>query len=136
MPVKFSVALALLTGGLLTSALSQSPQSPQAPTTIDAALGRCSLDITVTTADGKPAAAATVKVHIAYGFGGFHKLDLEAGANVDGKVKFTGLPSSVRRPPLKFRASNLDQLTGQAEYDPSAQCHALRTISLSKQEPE
>ena len=131
--VKFSGCIVLLAGGLLTSALPQSSQSPQAPTTIDAALGRCSLDITVITSDNKPAAAASVKVHIAYGFGGFHKLDLEAGANVDGKVKFTGLPSSVRRPPLEFLASNTDHLTGQAEYDPSAECHAARTITLSKQ---
>jgi hypothetical protein len=120
----------VLAGSLLTSAWAQTAPPP---TAIDAALGRCSLDVTVTGPDGKPAAAANVKVHIAYGFGGFHKLDLEAGANVDGKIKFTGLPSNVRRPPLEFYASTRDQLTGQAEYDPAVECHAQRTITLSKQ---
>jgi hypothetical protein len=69
---------------------------------IDGAVGACSLELTVT-AEGKPAYAAVVKVHIAYRFGGFHKLDLQASTNVDGKVKFTGLPAKVRRgAPLEF----------------------------------
>src|SRR5205085_11821804 len=128
----------------IPSAISQS-QVPQPPTTIDGGLGRCSLEVTVTTPDGKPAAAASVKVHIAYGFGGFHKLDLEAGANADGKVKFTGLPSSVRRPPLVFHASSSrpsnvtsnaeDQLIGRAEVDPATECHATRGIALAKPKP-
>jgi hypothetical protein len=99
---------------------------------IDGAIGPCSLELTVTTADGKPAAAASVKVHIAYGFGGFHKLDLEAGANVDGKVKFIGLPSRVRRPPLEFHASReKEQLAGDATFDPATECHAKRDIALA-----
>lgn len=81
--------------------------------------------------DGKPAAAADVKVHIAYGFGGFHRLDLEAGANVDGKVRFTGLPSRVKRPPLEFRASK-DQWMGMATFDPLTECQAKREITLAK----
>ena len=129
-----SVCCGLLLAAGLGDASAQSPQAPPV-TTIDAALGHCSLDVAVTTADGRPAAAASVRVHIAYGFGGFHKLDLEAGTNVDGKVKFTGLPSPVRRPPLRFHAFAKDngQLTGDADYDPAAECHAQRTITLSKQ---
>jgi len=112
------------------------PETPPAPPTqpvpaIDGGLGRCSLELTVTTPDGKPAGAAMVKVHIAYGFGGFHKLDLEAGTNSDGKVKFTGLPFTVRRPPLEFHASK-DQLEGAATYDPATACHATRDIKLAK----
>ncbi len=83
------------------------------------------------TPDGKPAAAADVKVHIEYGFGGFHRLDLEAGANVDGKVRFTGLPAKVRRPPLEFRASK-DQLMGVATFDPQTECQAKHEITLEK----
>ena len=132
---KSSVAfgLFLLAGGVLTTS-AQTSQTPstQPPTTIDAALGSCSLDVTVTATDGKPAAAASVKVHIAYGFGGFHKLDLEAGTNVDGKVKFVGLPSRVRRPPLQFRAFSKDQGTGEVEYDPAAECHGHRDVTLAK----
>jgi hypothetical protein len=135
MKIKCSVAfgLFLLAGGLLAgSAQAPATSSAQPPTTIDAALGSCSLDVTVTTADGKPAAAASVTVHIAYGFGGFHKLDLEAGANLDGKVKFMGLPSRVRRPPLQFRVFTKDQGTGEAAYDPAAECHSHREITLAK----
>ncbi len=120
-------------------ARSQSNQSPSVEATpatqlvpaIDGGLGRCSLEFSITLPDGKPAGAANVKVHISYGFGGFHKLDLEAGANSDGKVKFTGLPSTVRRPPLEFRVSK-DQMEGTATYDPAVQCHATRDIKLAK----
>jgi len=135
---KSSVALGLfLLAGGLRAASAQSSQTPSAqpPTTIDAALGSCSLDVTVSTADSKPAAAASLKVHIAYGFGGFHKLDLEAGTNVDGKVKFMGLPSRVRRPPLQFRAFTKDQGTGETEYDPATECHGHREITLAKPGP-
>jgi hypothetical protein len=98
---------------------------------IDGGVGPCSVEFTVTTADGKPAGAATVKVHIAYRFGGFHKLDLEAGTNSDGKVKFTGLPSRVRRSLLGFEASK-DQLVGTATYDPATECQGKREIKLGK----
>jgi hypothetical protein len=50
------------------------------------------------------------------------RLDLEAGTNSDGKVKFTGLPARVQRPPLK----------GVASFDPSTECHAKREITLEK----
>lgn len=101
---------------------------------IDGAAGSCSLELTVT-ADSKPAYAANVKVHIAYGFGGFHKLDLEAATNVDGKVKFVGLPVKVRRPPLEFRASK-DGLSGTLNYDPETQCRAVEEIKLTKAPPQ
>ena len=100
---------------------------------IDGGVGPCSLDLTVNTTDSKPVYAAGVKVHIAYGFGGFRKLDLEASTNIDGKVKFVGIPSRVRRPPLEFRASK-DQLAGTAKFDPETECHATQAILLEKTE--
>ena len=128
--------LILFSAALLPAVAAQSNQtSPAQPVpAIDGGLGPCSLELTVTNADGKPAAAASVKVHIAYRFGGFHKLDLEAGANADGKVKFTGLPSQVRRPPLEFHASK-DQLVGTAAFDPATECQAKRDITLGKRNP-
>ena len=114
--------------------------SPSAAPTADAALpqavvdggvGPCAVEFTVETANGKPVAAANVKVHIAYGFGGFHKLDLEAGTNSEGKVRFTGLPARVRRPPLEFEASK-DQLAGTATLDPATECQARRDIRLAE----
>jgi hypothetical protein len=97
---------------------------------INGGAGPCSLEVSVTS-EGKPVYAAAVKVHIAYGFGGFHKLDLEASTNVDGKAKFSGLPSRVRRPPLEFRAAK-DQLVGTATYDPESECEAKHDIVLEK----
>ena len=82
-------------------------------------------------ADGKLAYAATVKVHIAYGFGGMRRLDLEAGTNSDGKVKFTELPRRVARPPLEFHASK-DEFEGVAAFDPTTECQAKHDITLEK----
>jgi hypothetical protein len=113
---------------------AQAPAAAQTVPVIDGGAGPCSVEFTVTIADGKPAEAATVKVHIAYGFGGFHKLDLQAGTNSDGKVKFTGLPSRVRRSQLEFEASK-DQLVGTATYDPATECQGKREIKLGKKGP-
>ena len=132
------LVLVATTVGLLSTALAQSAQATapaaQAVPAIDGGIGRCSLELTVTTPDGKPAGAAKVKVHIAYAFGGFHKLDLEAGTNSEGKVKFTGLPSRVRRPPLEFHASK-DQLEATVTYDPATECHATHDVTLAKPVP-
>ena len=113
------------------SAPGSAPAAAQAVPVIDGGAGPCSVEFTIIAADGKPAGAATVKVHIAYGFGGFHKLDLQAGTNSDGKVKFTGLPSRVRRSLLEFEASK-DQLVGTATYDPATECQGKREITLGK----
>jgi hypothetical protein len=101
---------------------------------MDGGAGPCSLDLTVINADAKPVYAATLKVHIAYGFAGVRRLDLEAGTNSVGRVKFTGLPSRVHRAPLEFRASK-EELTGMATYDPTTECQGRREIRLAKQDP-
>jgi hypothetical protein len=98
---------------------------------IQGGAGPCSLKLTVRGMDGKAVYAATVKVHINYGFGGMRRLDLEAGTNSDGKVMFAGLPDRVQRPPLEFHASK-DEFMGNATYDPSAECQAKREIALAR----
>jgi hypothetical protein len=98
---------------------------------MDGAAGPCSLDLTVRDATGKPAFAALINVHIEYGFGGFHKLDLSVYSNNEGKAKFIGLPEKVRKPPLEFRARK-DEATGLAIYNPASECHAQRDIVLNK----
>jgi hypothetical protein len=110
---------------------AQAPAPNEKVPVMDGGAGPCSLELTVRSADGKPAYAATVKVHIKYGFGGMRKLDLEAGTNADGKVRFAGLPDRVQRPPLEFQASK-DELVGVAIFDPSAECQAKRDITLEK----
>jgi hypothetical protein len=109
------------------------PEKEKVPV-MDGGAGPCSLDLTVINADAKPVYAATLKVHIAYGFAGVRRLDLEAGTNSEGRVKFTGLPSRVHRAPLEFRASK-EELTGMATYDPTTECQGRREIRLAKQDP-
>jgi hypothetical protein len=124
----------LLVSLLATSQTSTPPSADSSEAhkvpVIDGAAGSCSIDLTVT-ADGKPVYAAKVKVHIAYGFGSMRKLDLEASTNVDGKVKFTGIPAKVRRSTLEFEAAK-DQLLATFSYDPASECQAKRDIALEK----
>lgn len=96
---------------------------------IQGGAGSCSIELTVRGADGKPVYAATVNVHIKYGFGGVRRLDLEAGTNSAGKVKFAGLPARVQRPPLEFHATK-DEFSGIAAFDPSTECQAKHDITL------
>jgi hypothetical protein len=114
---------------LLTAALAQTPDPKSVPV-IDGALGPCTAGFTITGTDNKPIYLAKIKVHIAYGFLSAHKLDLEVSTNVDGKAKFTGLPSSVKRG-LFFDASEGDR-TGNAFDDPSKTCQAQFTVTLRK----
>jgi hypothetical protein len=106
-------------------------QSAEKPAVVDGGLGACSLEVTVVGPDSKPVYAAKVTVHIAYRFGGFHKLDLEVGTDSEGRAKFTGLPARVRRPPLEFDATK-DDLSGTLNYDPATQCQAKEKIALQK----
>src|SRR5260370_35327686 len=145
--------LTLLFGGLLifmaagqlpgartqeTPKKDQAAKTPEAPKTkdfsvMDGAAGPCAVELTVTHPDGKPASAALINVHIAYGFAGFHKLDLSVYTNDPGKARFIGLPDRVHKPPVEFHASK-DQATGVAVYDPGAEgeCQAKHNIELHK----
>jgi hypothetical protein len=98
---------------------------------MDGGAGPCSLELTVTTVDGAPVYDATIKVHIAYGFAGVRRLDLQAGTNTDGKVKFIGLPSRVHQPPIEFQASK-NQYVGMVTYDPEGECQATHYLVLNK----
>ena len=119
----------LVAAPLLSQA--QAPAPNEKVPVIQGGAGPCSIELTIMGADGKPVYAATVKVHIKYGFGGMRRLDLEAGTNSDGKVKFGGLPARVQRPPLEFHASK-DEYEGVAAFDPSKECEARHGITLEK----
>src|ERR1700724_1487967 len=110
---------------------AQAPARNEKVPVIQGGAGPCSLELSVMGADGKPVYAATVKVHIKYGFGGMRRLDLEAGTNSDGKVKFAGLPARVQRPPLEFHLSK-DEYEGVTDFDPSKECAARHDIRLAK----
>jgi len=120
----------ILVGAPLLSR-AQAPAPNEKVPVIQGGAGPCSLELTVRSADGKPVYAATVKVHIKYGFGGMRRLDLEAGTNSDGKVKFAGLPDRVQRPPLEFHGSK-DDYDGVAAFDPSRECEGRHDITLAK----
>jgi len=114
-----------------TAAPNSATRSPEAIPVMDGGAGPCSLELTVAS-DTKPVAAANVRVHIAYGFAGVRKLDLEAYTNNEGKLKFTGLPSRVKRPPLEFRATK-GKWAGIAVYDPESECNAKHELTLVRQ---
>jgi hypothetical protein len=123
-------ALALLAVCSPTFSFAASPVDPKTVTEIDAGLGPCTADFTVTDEANKPIYAASIRVHIAYGFLNAHKLDLEAGTNADGKARFIGLPDRSRQG-LFFTASEGDR-EGSAFDDPSKTCKTQFTIVLRK----
>ena len=108
--------------------------SQSAMQTMDGGVGPCAVILTVTS-DSKPVFAANVKVHIEYGFAGIRRLDLEAYTGNDGKLKFTGLPARVHRPPLEIRASK-GELAGMAVYNPQTECNAEHEIVLTRHKTE
>jgi hypothetical protein len=125
-----AILIFLLAGGALAQQVQNTPDElAHSVPVIDGGAGPCSLELHVT-ADGKPVYAATIKVRIAYGFVGTRKLDLQAATNIDGKVKFTGIPEKVKRPPLLFNAS-LDKLAGTVEYDPATECQGQHDLALA-----
>jgi hypothetical protein len=97
---------------------------------LDGGIGPCTADITVTDANGAPVYAATIKVHIAYGFANARKLDLQLGTNVDGKARFTGLPEKIKHG-FYFRATEGDR-SGEAFDDPTSNCKAQLPITIRK----
>jgi hypothetical protein len=121
----------LSANSLLIAQAPSETKSPDVPI-MDGGAGPCSLLLTIRAPDGKPVLGVNVKVHIAYGFAGVRKLDLEAYTNADGKLKFTGLPSKVKDPPLQFQATK-DQLTGVATYNPAGECEAQHDLPLTAQ---
>jgi len=124
-------ALAVLTLALSSAAFTQTPTpDPHAVPVLDGGAGPCSADFIITDAAGAPVYAAKIKVHIAYRFGSFHKLDLELSTNADGKARLAGLPNRVKRG-LTFQASEGGR-TGESFVDPSTTCNATLTIPLQK----
>ncbi len=99
---------------------------------LDGGIGPCTADIVVTDANGAGVYAATVKVHIAYGFMNKRKLDLQLGTNVDGKARFTGLPDKIKHG-FYFQASQGDR-SGEAFDDPTNNCKAQLPITIRKPE--
>ena len=101
---------------------------------VDAGLGSCTADFTVTDDNSGPVYAANIRVHITYGFMNLHKFDLQVGTNADGKARFEGLPDGPKQG-FFFRASEGGR-EGSAFDDPAKTCKAQFTIVLRKKSPE
>ena len=121
-------AIAVLSCTMCSAAQTQNPHDVPS---IDAEAGPCTADMTVTDANGKPVYAATIQVHIAHGFMGVRKMDLEIGTNVDGKARFIGLPDKLNKT-LYFQASKGNS-KGAAFDNPAKHCHSQHSIVLEKQ---
>jgi hypothetical protein len=128
-----ALVLALLGLPALRAQTTPPPDAKAVPV-IDGDLGPCSAEFTVTDNAGAPIYAATIQVHIAYGFLSAYKLDLEVGTDANGKARFTGLPAKSKRG-LFFRASKGTR-EGSAFDDPAKTCKAEFTIALEERKPE
>jgi hypothetical protein len=106
------------------------PVDPNTVATVDAGLGPCTADFIINDEAGKPVYAANIRVHITYGFGGFHKFDLQVGTNADGKARFIGLPEHPKQG-LFFRATEGDR-QGDAFDNPADNCKAQFTVVIRK----
>jgi hypothetical protein len=131
---KIPTASAFLMAMLFLPTLQpQTTADPKTVPVIDGGIGPCSAEFTVNDATGAPVYAATIRVHIAYGFMNVRKLDLEVGTSASGKARFTGLPDRTKQG-LFFRASEGNR-EGSAFDDPSKTCKTELTIAL-QQKPQ
>ena len=95
---------------------------------LDGGIGPCSAEFHVTGADSKPIYNAQVHTLIKYGAFGIRKLDLQGSTNVDGKIKFTGLPDVNKRPVFFDLKSGTK--TGQRAFEPGLDCHPVFEVIL------
>jgi hypothetical protein len=113
---------------------AQSAPNPNSVPVIDGGIGPCTADFTITDNAAKPIYDANITVHIAYGLWGTHKLDLQVGTNVNGKARFTGLPSKTKQG-LFFQASQGTR-AGSAFDDTVKTCQAQFTIALEEKQSQ
>jgi hypothetical protein len=116
---------AFILAGFIFAQTQQPPDPHQVPV-MDGEAGPCSVAFTVSDVKGAPVYDARIRVHIAYGFAGVRRLDLEAATNVDGKTQFKGLPEKVKGGTLLFRASQ-GKRDGSAIYDPTKNCNGQQS---------
>lgn len=105
----------------------QAPAKPADLSVIEARLGPCSADFTVTDADGKPVYAATIHVRIRYGFMSLKRMDLEVGTNSDGKARIDTLPASSRR--LVYEVAK-DDRKASVEQNVATTCRGTYNVPL------
>jgi len=65
---------------------------------VDAGLGPCSADFTITNQNFQPLYDAQIQAHFRYGFWGTHHMSLQVATNSAGQARVTGLPENSRHP--------------------------------------
>jgi hypothetical protein len=127
------LAVILVVAGNAGTAQGQQMPDPHQVPVMDGEAGPCSISFTVTDEKGAPVYDARVRVHIAYGFGGFRRLDLEAATNVDGKTLIKGLPKKVKGDILYFHGTQGSR-EGDATYDPGKNCGGINSSIVLKED--
>ncbi len=131
MKALIAAVLVHFAASIVVLAQSTAPPTPPQPVpSIDGGLGPCSVEFTTKDGDGNVIGGSTLSLHVAYGFAGIRRLDLEVTANTDGKAKFTGLPDNLKKG-LFFHGIKGDR-EGTAFYDPKKNCNAQHTMILEK----
>jgi hypothetical protein len=128
-PVRHAV-LALSLSLLFAAEIFASQQSVPVPQ-VNANLGPCRVDFTVSQGSNQPLYNAEISVKIAYGFMGVKKMDLKVGTNNEGKARFVGLPEKVHNPPLSFAVSSKG-LSKTVNYWPSVKCQARYAVIMDR----
>jgi hypothetical protein len=126
--VSATAAGALLSGMLFWGLAATRVGAVELPS-VNADLGPCTADFTVTDGARKPLYNAKVSATVKYGFLGLRKISLEVGTNSDGKARVEGLPSKVRKEPLGFVVSSGDRVK-TVEHYPAVNCNARYEIVL------
>jgi hypothetical protein len=122
--MKGKIGLIAIAASLLAFVLfgSVSKTLSAEPPVVDAHLGSCSADFTVTDKDRRPVYNAKIEVTLRYGLMGMRKMRLEVGTDAEGKARIAGLPEKPKRP-LEFEIIR-KPWTLKVEHDPSAKCSA------------
>jgi hypothetical protein len=107
---------------------AQSTPAAATPSEISADLGPCSALIIVTDSDLKPIYGAKVTTRIQYGLLGVKKLDLEAYTGVDGQLRITKLPETLKKP-MYIHIAKVDKMETE-EFKPELQCRATFKVQL------
>ncbi len=122
--VTLTVLLSLFLAG---GALASQPSVPVPQ--VDAGVGPCTADFTVSQTTNQPFYNADISVRIAYGFMGMKKMDLNVGTNSEGKARFVGLPEKVHNPPVVFSV-RAKGMTKTVNFYPSVNCHARYSVIM------
>ena len=119
-----ALVLSLFFAGWIHAA-SQSAPVPQ----VNADIGPCTVDFTVSQGVNQPLFNAEISVRIAYGFMGMKKMDLKIGTDSEGRARFVGLPERVHNPPLDF-VVKAKGLSKTVHYWPSVKCKARYAVVM------